>query len=269
MKLLLILLLFQAAGDDLEALLQQGLRHYSKGELREAIGPWEKGLIAARTQGDELFTGSFLGNLGIALAGLKEYDRAQASLEESIRLGEAADDRQGLKIRLNSLGSVYLLRERPDKALPVFRRALELALDLQEQTLEADVLGNLALVYHAIGNYGQAVTHMRLAVEKSADQRRSQNAVRLAAMLQDCGDIAGSLAAARATRTGVEQDSREAALLESLIAANSAIAARGEAALRQARLEGLERMLARLRKFKQHGLALEVERQILALRAPD
>jgi hypothetical protein len=44
--------------------------------------------------------------------------------------------------------------------------------------------------------------------------------------------------------------------------------ANGAAAVRQARLEGLQRMLARLRLFKQDALAQEVERQILALRSP-
>jgi tetratricopeptide (TPR) repeat protein len=267
MALLIALLLFQAAGEDLEALLQEGLRRYSKGELREAIVPWEKGLSAARAQEDKLFAGTFLGNLGLAFAGLKEYDQAEARLEEAIRLGEAADDRPGLKMRLNSLGSVYLLRERPERALPVLRRALELALDLQDQAAEADVLGNLSLAYHAMGNYGQAITHSRLAIDKSPESRKSSNVVRLAALLQDCGDVEGSLAVAQAAKANVEPDSRDAATIEKLIAANSAVVANGEGAVRQARVEGLERMLARLRKFKLDALALEVERQILSLRS--
>lgn len=263
---LFTLLLFSPQRD-MQSLLQEGLENYTRGEYRTAIEKWAIGLTEARKQKDDLFAGSFLGNIGVAWVALKDYDKAAAVLEESVRLGEAAGDRQGLKSRLNALASLYLLRERPTDALPLYRRSLQLALDLEDKKLEIDVLGNLALTYLAVGNYVQAAAHMRMAAEAGEGKDRTRDTLRLAAVLQECGDVAGSLAALDRIAGDLEPGSRDAEAAARLAASNSAIAAGGEAALRRARIQGLERMLERLRKFRQDALAAQVERQIATLRA--
>jgi tetratricopeptide (TPR) repeat protein len=264
----LLAFLFFSAQVDMQSLLQEGLEDYGRGEYRRAIEKWDLGLAEARKQKDELFAGSFLGNIGVAWAGLKDYEKAAAALEESVRVGEAAGDRQGLKTRLNALASLYLLRERPTEALPLYRRALELALDLEDKKLEIDILGNLGLAYLAVGNHVQAANHMKMAAEAGEGKDRTRDTLRLAALLQECGDVAGSLAALKAIAADLEPGSRDAEAAARLAATNSAIAAGGPEALRRARIEGLKRMLERLRKFQQEALAAEVERQIAALGAP-
>lgn len=265
MTALLGLLLF-APQVDLQALLQEGLAFLEKAEHHAAIELWERGLAEARKQGDELFVGSFLGNIGVAYASMRDYSHAVAALEESVRLGEAADDRQGLKTRLNALASIHLLREEPDKALPLFRRALALAIDLEDKRLETDIVGNLALAYLATGNYVQAISHMRRAVETSEGADKTRYLLRLAAVYSECGDVAGSLAAAREAQGAAEAGSREAEIAGQLVTSKAGIAAGGHESILGARVEGLERMLARLRKYGQDALAAEVERQLITLR---
>ncbi len=228
MAILLLLALFAVAAApaqeaDLQDLLKQGLEAYEAGDLQKARTIWTEGLQSAEARGDELFSGSFHGNLGIIHSVTGDYETATEHLEKSLEMARKAGDRQGLKNRLNNAGSLYLLMGQPDQALERFGEALEIARTLGDKNLEAvvlnnigeaylkmddpveavrgfrqalaitdpeskaeleiKILSNLGLAYGEMGNYAQAINHFRTAITRA--QRGEDGPQKSAALIRD------------------------------------------------------------------------------------
>ncbi len=164
---LLITILFAAAlaaqesPPDPQVLLQKGLHAYQQRDYEVARRTWQQGLRLAEEQQDDLFAGSFHGNLGIIYSVLGDYEKAARHLERSVEMAREAGDQQGLKTRLNSLGGLYLRLEQPDKALEHLREALPIARNLSDYRTEASILANIGDAYRTQGNNQEAASALR------------------------------------------------------------------------------------------------------------
>lgn len=109
-----------------------GLLRWHEGRNPEALVPIEQALAISRQQGDlEAIVGD-LSNLGIALKGMGEYERARASLEEALDLMESARaDRHDVLEAYILTNLAYINREQgdTDRALDYLQRA-------RQQTIE-------------------------------------------------------------------------------------------------------------------------------------
>ncbi len=309
-----------AAGQepDLQDLLQEGLRAYSARDYESALEIWQRGLELAKKQGDELFTGSFHGNLGIVYSAQGDYEKAVQHLEAALEIGRQAGDRQGLKNRLNNAGSLYLLMGRYDTALERFGEALEIARNFGDNNFEAAVLSNIgetylrkgdpaealenfrqaqaaldreahpdlhirilsniAQAYGQMGNYPQAVNHFRLAIrtaQKGKDSPQKTAALirdynRMGAFLVEMGDPAAALAFHQSAAELAESagDAKSLETSRTLLAKARAAAGDGtKQTLEKVRLEGLRRMLARLRRHGEEAIARQVAARLEKLEA--
>ncbi len=301
---------------DLQDLLQQGLQAYSSRDYETAREIWERGLKLAEEQQDDLFTGSFHGNLGIIYAAEGDYAKALEHFEASVKIAREAGDRQGLKNRLNNTGSLYLLTGRFDLALERFGEALEIARNFGDKNFEAAVLSNigetylrrgdpkealknfrqaqsaldreahpdlhirilsnLAQAYGKMGNYPQALNHFRLAIrtaqkgedgpQKTAALIRDYN--RMGAFLQEMGDPAAALGLHQSAIELAEKAgaARELESGRSLLAkARAAIGDGRKETLEKVRIEGLRRMLDRLREHGEEAIARQVAARLKEL----
>ena len=129
---------------DLQDLLQRGLRAYGERNFATARALWEEGLREAEQQRDELFIGSFHGNLGVIDSVEGNYPQAIDHFEKSLAMAREAGDRQGLKNRLNNVAGLYLRLRlgQPDRALERLEEALPMARDMGDHRLECRILIN-------------------------------------------------------------------------------------------------------------------------------
>ena len=305
---------------DLQDLLQQGLKSYTARDYAGALRVWERGLELAEEQQDDLFTGSFHGNLGIIYAAQRDYAKALEHFEASVKIARELGDRQGLKNRLNNTGSLYLLTGRYDLALERFGEALEIARNFGDKNFEAAVLSNigetylkkgdpaealknfrqaqealdreahpdlhirilsnLAQAYADMGNYPQALNHFRLAIrtaqkgqdgpQKTAALIRDYN--RMGAFLREMGDPAAAVAfhqsaveLAQSAGAGKELETSRALLIQ----ARAAVGDGRKETLHKAKIEGLRRMLARLRRYGEDAIARQVAARLEKLEAAE
>jgi tetratricopeptide (TPR) repeat protein len=191
-----------------DAYLKKGLEAYSRGDFDAAIREWTDGLRVAEAQQDDLFVGTFQGNLGLAYSGRGEHAKAIDSLEKAVGIARRIQDRKGLGSRLNNLGGLYLVESKAPTAVHALEEALRIAQDLDDPELAANIRNNLGqaylltgenlkavsalraasahalekkdlsgqaeaashlgAAYAAIGNYGQALNHLRLSLSLSA-----------------------------------------------------------------------------------------------------
>ena len=150
---------------DPESLLRQGLKAYERKDLTLAISLWKRGLEVSAADKDDLFLGSFHGNLGIAYTALGEHARAIEHYQASLELARKGGDRQGQKNRLNNLAGLYLLARQPEKALEVLEEGLKIARDLRDPLLEVKMLSNAGQALLLLRRSPEASERFRLALE--------------------------------------------------------------------------------------------------------
>ncbi|MBI1897464.1 MAG: tetratricopeptide repeat protein [Acidobacteria bacterium] len=209
----------QQAAPEPDSYLKKGLDAYAAGDFDTAIRQWTEGLTVAEQTQDDLFLGTFYGNLALAYRGRGERTKAIGLLEKAVEVARRVDDRQGLKTRLNNLGGLYLLERKPSPAIDVLDQALRIARELDDRELAANIRNNLGQAYlltgenlraaalfqetlafaaeqkdarqqaesashlgaaqAAIGNYAQALNHFRLALSLVQDVTSGEEIARL------------------------------------------------------------------------------------------
>lgn len=100
---------------------------------------------------------------GQVLEKLDEYDEAERALREAVRLAEATDGplQRHYRIALTHLGALLGARGKPQEALPVARRALDVAVEQlgPDAPNLVNVLLNLAEIERTLGELPQAFAH--------------------------------------------------------------------------------------------------------------
>jgi CHAT domain-containing protein/Tfp pilus assembly protein PilF len=95
---------------------------------------------------NKLLTAEALYNIAVAARRLGEHQRSRANLLESLRISEQNNFRQFVAANLHALGRWSLDRRRLSEAAPLLARALALREDLRDQSGIAETLNTLASV---------------------------------------------------------------------------------------------------------------------------
>jgi tetratricopeptide (TPR) repeat protein len=187
----------QQVAPDPGSYLQKGLEAYAKGSFDAAIQQWSEGLRLAEQQQDELFQGTFHGNLGLGYAGRGERTKAIDHLEKSVDIARRVNDRQGLKTRLNNLGGLYLLERKPAPAIKVLEEALQIARDLEDAGLADNISNNLGQACLLAGENLRAASLFRQTLERASEmknvQQEAESASHLGAAQAAIGNYAQAL----------------------------------------------------------------------------
>jgi tetratricopeptide (TPR) repeat protein len=148
---------------------QAGARAFDRAAFREAVASFEQALQALAHLPEHSDTRGLAIDLRLALVHslnpLGEYGRHLALLGEAKTLATALADRARLGRVLT--GMIIVLRVTGDLegALAAGRQALELAVELGESALQAQVALALGLAYYSSGDFGQAAELLRWSVE--------------------------------------------------------------------------------------------------------
>lgn len=129
---------------------------YDIGQYKTAIEIWEKGLVFAQNENNQIFFYSLIGNIGMAQNSLGNYDEAITCLEESVNACRENGYSQGEVSQLQALGNIYRNLRQFDKSLEAFQKAVKIAEMYEPESLSSS-LGNLATFYNQIGDYDEAI----------------------------------------------------------------------------------------------------------------
>jgi predicted ATPase len=153
---------------------EAGVRAYDRAAFREAVIYLEHALQALAhlpESGDtRVLAIDIRLTLGYVLTQLGEDERRLALLGEAEALARALDDRARLAQVLTGMALVLRITGDLDGALAASRQALDLAVTLGDQALQAQASLNLGNVYYAIGAFGQAAALLRRNVEAADGQ---------------------------------------------------------------------------------------------------
>ena len=113
------------------SLQQQGRQLYKAGRLTEAITIWQQAIIALDAQGDRLNQASILSNLALAYQQLDNWERAEASIAQSLELLHPISSDPSPQTAViygqvwNTQGNLALARSQPTQALNAFEKATD------------------------------------------------------------------------------------------------------------------------------------------------
>ncbi len=122
------------------------------------------------------------------LAFEKHFTDPVASLEysrESHELAVALKYPKGVALSYRHRGLALWTQASLSYALEAFLKGLKIADSLHYSQIQADITGNIGLVYNGLGNYQQALTFFERSLEK---QRELKNPKRQVVMLNNLGD---------------------------------------------------------------------------------
>jgi tetratricopeptide (TPR) repeat protein len=142
-----------ALGDDLRrarALRWVSNAHRISGEVPRAVPPAAESAALARRHGDAWSLAHCLRAYGEALRDVSRFAEAEAALAEALDLFLELDDvDEEVEVR-SALGTLYNMAWQPEKAVPVYERAMELAPE------HVWVLEGLSTAYKSLGRRPEA-----------------------------------------------------------------------------------------------------------------
>lgn len=155
------------------------------------------GLSAARTTNNLLAQAAMFHALGMAYGTTGQYPAATKNLERGLALCEDCEWLEGQALALSNLGVVKGLLGESPSAVPMFMRALDIALRLGDSQRESAYLHNLANAHWRLGNLHEALAHCDRAVVKRSTSNTTYHAAM--ATLGKIQQLLGQLANGRFT----------------------------------------------------------------------
>lgn len=146
-------------------LFDQGMSAYHARNFKGAIAKWREGLAAADAHGAKKLTGIFTANIGMAYAGLNDYENAIIFYEKALQLNRDSGDLRNAAININNLGVAYKERGHYDTALNYYNDALALRRESGDRRGEANTLNNMGAVCAESGRYRDAFRRLREAMD--------------------------------------------------------------------------------------------------------
>ncbi len=104
--------------------------YYAKGDYSTSLENAKKAYDIELSLKREMQANLRLSQMGNALLGLKEYEEAEATFEKVILFFESSGNKQSLGISNNKMGTLNLAQNRPEKAIPYFKRAASIFVEL-------------------------------------------------------------------------------------------------------------------------------------------
>ncbi|MEM9449295.1 MAG: CHAT domain-containing protein [Cyanobacteria bacterium P01_E01_bin.6] len=173
-----------------DALIQQGMQQYRRGQFAQAIATWQQALEQFQRLGNDSRISDLYNNLGEAYRSLGEYPPALHALQQSLAISQNLDSEPETGATLNNLGLVYLDLGRYDRAETYFEQALNDARRTQNRYGESVALKNLGTAYYKQQDLGAAlrVNQQSLSLRQELGDRYGE-----AATLNSIGVIYSAL----------------------------------------------------------------------------
>ncbi len=158
------------------ALGNLGLAYAELGEMRQAIGYYEKALLIAQEIGDRRGEGAALGNLGSAYKNLGEVRQAMRYYEQRLVMARKIGDRRGEGNTLGNTGLAYMALGEVRQATRFYEQQLVIVRKIGDRRGESAALGNLGIAYNNLGEVQQAIEHCEqaLVIDREIGDRRGE-----------------------------------------------------------------------------------------------
>ncbi|MDW8436484.1 MAG: tetratricopeptide repeat-containing sensor histidine kinase [Chloroherpetonaceae bacterium] len=145
-----------------------------KGDYKEAVRLYEKGLECAEKAGDQKIIAALLNNVGSAYHQLSDYARALKCFNQCLEIQRQLGERRGIANSFSNIGNVcYSLGDYANAIEHLFKGLKEYQAIGDEQG-ESVAHSGLGLVYERLGDYEKAIEHYQNCLryeEKSGDRK--------------------------------------------------------------------------------------------------
>lgn len=182
---------------------------------------------------------------GLNLYRLGESRQAVTSLEHSLSLFTALHETSRIPILLMETGMIQGAVGDVDSARHSYQNALKIKQQESDLYTQADILNNLAVLYHQIGEYELASETFETGLSCA---RKSRNRRAEALILAGLGDLYSETEEFDAALQAYQQAEASAGNVPGLFITNYLILARGNLALMQRHLEEVGQLLKTFRK---------------------
>lgn len=141
------------------------------GQISRAIKDYEQALMTLNSvdQADFETRGLVLSNVAIAYAEQGDAETADAFFNDSIKAAQQIGDKVADATRSGNYGWFLTIVGRPQRALNMLERALQLSESLGLKLQSAIQMDNIGLAYDARSEYTQALEHHRKALDTLKD----------------------------------------------------------------------------------------------------
>ena len=149
-----------------------GIAYKNLNRPEEALPRYQESLDIKRRLGNKRGMASSLAEIAQVLEGRGRLKEAMKSYDEALGLQEEIGDRAGTSGTLVNMAALLIDNfARPDDALPLLRRALQIRRDAGNSQGEAMVLNMIGSAYFAKGDFSDAVTNFEsaLAIRQKAN----------------------------------------------------------------------------------------------------
>jgi tetratricopeptide (TPR) repeat protein len=142
-----------------------GIIAYSLKDYSRAVSHYEKGLEWLEDRKNDRMRSSLLSNLAESLIPLGQYARAEAYLMESQDLVEAVNEPHDLAYNFLNLGELRSAQQRPEEAISLFRKAMNIQLSLGNEWAAALTRLKLSEEFLRQDNFGKAAEVLKPGYE--------------------------------------------------------------------------------------------------------
>lgn len=154
---------FSSPAPGIKGLYNKGRKAYRTGDFPAALVKWKEAFALAEKVGDKRLINVFAANIGLAYAGLAEYEKAIKYYEKALRMQQETKDQKGAAISLNNIGAAWKNLGRHDKALKYYRQALVIRRKNGDVGGEARILSNMGALSADTGLYSDAFKSLNKA----------------------------------------------------------------------------------------------------------
>jgi tetratricopeptide (TPR) repeat protein len=147
------------------------IHHATRSSFRDWLVMAERGLEAARADGEEVAIATLLTTRGVVFIEQtpRRLDEAARDLKEALEIRQPHSDLAGKVRAVNALGWVALRRRRLDEAKDYFNQVRELGEQLPASPWAAVGLENACLAYYELGDLSRAADHITRGLATLAD----------------------------------------------------------------------------------------------------
>ena len=176
--------------EQMNLLMNQGIKSYNKGNFQSAKQFFEEGLAIAEEANNKGLRADFLNNLGVVSYRLSDYPKALVYYQQYLAFQRELKNRTGEAVSLNNLGNVYQSLSDYPKALDYLQQSLAINRELKNRAGEVGNLNNLGNVYQSLSDYPKALDYLQQSL---AIQRELKNRAGEADSLNNLGNVYQSL----------------------------------------------------------------------------
>ncbi len=140
------------------ALGNLGLALYQVREFEEAITAHQEATVIFRETHDQQRVGGALSNLGAALLEVRRFEEAITACQEAIVISQETHDRHGERGALNNLGAALWQVGRFEEAITAHQEGLAICRETGDRHGEGSALDNLGNALRKLGRLPEAIT---------------------------------------------------------------------------------------------------------------